>query len=108
VWTASGRNSQAPKWLEGLQRLKRQSFNSFLGCTSYQYQRPTNSQTLVAKDLLGVAPDHGQFYRAGMLYPIGDHWILTVTGCGSRLLMKHSFLEFTRSLRSPIYYAEMH
>jgi 2-polyprenyl-6-methoxyphenol hydroxylase-like FAD-dependent oxidoreductase len=107
VVDASGRNSQAPQWLEALGYAPPQEtvINSFLGYASRWYRRPAGLrsewQTLV------VWPKPPDSPRAGMLYPIkGDRWILTVAGVGRDYppTDEAGFLEFTRSLRSSILY----
>lgn len=107
VVDASGRNSQAPQWLEVLGYVPPQEtlINSFLGYASRWYQRPAGlepeSQTLL------VWPKQPDNPRAGMLYPIeGNRWILTVTGVGRDYppTDEIGFMEFTRSLRSSILY----
>jgi len=105
VVDASGRNSQAPQWLEALGYAPPQEtvINSFLGCQSLVSASdwsPVWWQTLV------VWPKPPDSPRAGMLYPIeGDRWILTVAGVGRDYPpTDEAFLEFTRSLRSSILY----
>lgn len=107
VVDASGRNSQAPQWLEGLGYAPPQetAINSFLGYASRWYQRPVSLRPdWQALLVWPKAPDNP---RGGMLYPIeGDRWILGVTGVGRDYppTDEAGFLEFTRSLRSPILY----
>lgn len=107
VVDASGRNSQAPRWLEaiGYSAPQETLINSFLGYASRWYQRPASLVADSQSLLLWPKPPNSS--RAGMLYPIeGDRWIVSVTGVGRDYppTDENGFLEFTRSLRSSILY----
>lgn len=102
---ASGRGSRTPKWLEGLgyPRVQETVVNAFLGYASRFYRRPAGLPAGRQGIFLQAAPP--KYNRAGVAFPVeGDRWIVTVSG-GSRDYPpsdEAGFLEFVRSLRSPI------
>lgn len=107
VVDATGRNSLTPKWLEdlGYQPPEKTVINSFLGYASRWYQRPEKFNA----DWQGVTitskpPETG---RGGVLYPVeGNRWVVTLAGVGRDYppTDEAGFLDFARSLRSPIIY----
>lgn len=107
VVDATGRNSALPKWLTALsyQAPEVSVINSFLGYASRWYQRPLGFKA----DWQGVTvmskpPEMG---RGGVLYPVeGNRWVVTLGGVGRDYppTDETSFLDFARSLRSPIIY----
>jgi len=97
----------APKWLValGYQPPEKTVINSFLGYASRWYQRPEGFQA----DWQGLTvsskpPEHR---RGGVLYPVeGNRWVVTLGGIGRDYPPNDEagFLDFARSLRSPIIY----
>jgi 2-polyprenyl-6-methoxyphenol hydroxylase-like FAD-dependent oxidoreductase len=107
VVDASGRGSHAPQWLAALGYAPPQEtmVNSFLGYASCWYQRPDSIQGDWKGLLIGSLAPH--IARGGGLYPAeGDRWIASLGGVGKDYppTDEHGFLEFARSLRSPILY----
>ncbi|GAB1542717.1 hypothetical protein NUACC21_53910 [Scytonema sp. NUACC21] len=107
VVDASGRRSSLPKWLEslGYEPPEETVINSFLGYASCWYQRKEAFEA----DWQGLAvvakPPHNR--RAGYIYPIeGNRWLVTLQGVGRDYPPNDEagFLDFARSLRSPILY----
>ncbi len=105
VVDASGRNSSLPKWLEALDYQPPQTtvVNSFLGYATCWYQRPENfNANWQGVTVMSKPPGNG---RGGVLYPVeGNCWVVTLAGVG-RDYPPHDaagFLDFARSLRSPI------
>jgi len=107
VVDATGRNSSMSKWLVALdyQPPTETAINSFLGYASRWYQRPEDFQA----DWQGVTvaskpPDNR---RGGVLYPVeGNRWVVTLGGISRDYPPNDEagFLDFARSLRSPIIY----
>lgn len=107
VVDASGRHSQLPQWLEelGYPPPPETRINSFLGYASRWYQRPNVPDADWKSVVVWPKPPDGS--RAGILYPIEDErWIVTVAGVGGDYppTDEAGFVDFTRSLRSPILY----
>ncbi|MGQ4650654.1 FAD-dependent monooxygenase [Lyngbya aestuarii] len=107
VVDASGRNSSVPKWLETLGYLPPPEtvINSFLGYSTCWYQRPEGLQAdWKALVLTSKPPDNR---RTGILYPVEDNrWAVTLSGVGRDYppTDEAGFLEFARTLSSPIIY----
>lgn len=107
VVDASGRNSAMPKWLAALGYPSPQEtiVNSFLGYASCWYQRPEEfGADWLGATVMSKPPDTG---RGGVLYPVeGNRWVVTLGGIGRDYppTNEAGFLEFARSLRSPIIY----
>jgi 2-polyprenyl-6-methoxyphenol hydroxylase-like FAD-dependent oxidoreductase len=107
VVDASGRDSKAPEWLEelGYERPEEVKINSFLGYATRRYAIPDSfREDWKLLFLQGKAPD---FPRGAALFPIEDNrWIVTVAGVGKDYppTDDDGFLEFARSLRTPILY----
>lgn len=107
VVDASGRASHAPRWLEslGYEPPEETSINSFLGYASRVYRIPPGFHA--DWRLLFLQPNAPATTRGGGLFPIeGDRWIVTVAGAGRDYppTDEAGFLEFARSLRTPILY----
>ena len=106
VVDASGRSSSLPKWLValGYQPPQKTVINSFLGYASRWYQRPEVQADWQGLLVASKPPEHR---RGGVLYPVeGDRWVLTLSGIGRDYppTDEAGFLDFARSLRSPIIY----
>jgi 2-polyprenyl-6-methoxyphenol hydroxylase-like FAD-dependent oxidoreductase len=107
VIDASGRNSQTPQWLKalGFAPPEETVINSFLGYASRWYQRPPNLQSDWQSLLLTTKAPHQT--RGGLLYPIeGDRWIAILSGIAKDYppTDEAGFLDFARTLRSPVFY----
>jgi 2-polyprenyl-6-methoxyphenol hydroxylase-like FAD-dependent oxidoreductase len=107
VVDASGRNSLSPKWLEGIGYAPPQEtvINSFLGYASQLYQPPTDFQSHWQCLYVTVQPPDKT--RGGVIYQVeGNRWILTLIGVGRDYppTDQSDFLDFARSLRSPVIY----
>ncbi|MDM9380181.1 FAD-dependent monooxygenase [Chlorogloeopsis sp. ULAP01] len=104
---ASGRNSSLPKWLADLGYPSPQEtiINSFLGYGSRWYECPDTFQADWKVLTVMYKPPYEQ--RGGVIYPVeGKRWVITVAGIGRDYppTDEAGFLEFVRSLRSPILY----
>ncbi len=107
VVDATGRNSALPKWLAslGYQAPQITVVNSFLGYASRWYQRPEEFRADWQGLLVAAKPP--QERRSGVLYPVeGNRWVVTLGGIGRDYppTDEAGFLNFARSLRSPIIY----
>jgi flavin-dependent dehydrogenase len=107
VVDASGRNSHSPQWLKTMGYTPPQEtvVNSFLGYASRWYQRPTGRQSDWQALMIWPKPPNNT--RSSVLFPIeGDRWVLTMSGVGRDYPPTHEagFLDFARSLRSPVVY----
>lgn len=106
VVDASGRRSQAPKWLQsqGFTPPPETIINPFLGYATRRY-RPLKRQTEWKVMLVSQSPPHNT--RLGYLAQIENgEWIATLGGYGRDYppLDERGFLEFARSLSSPKFY----
>lgn len=107
VVDTSGRNSLLPKWLQqtGHTAPTETAINSFLGYASRWYERPTGFE---AKwKLLAIMAKPPEMKRGGMLFALeGDRLLLTLSGVNHDYPPTDDagFLEFARSLRSPMIY----
>lgn len=104
---ASGRNSQTPQWIKALNYHppEETEINSFLGYASRWYQRPTNIQNDFEALYLLPKPPH--LTRGGGYYPVEENcWIVTLIGVARDYppTDEVGFLEFARTLRSPLLY----
>lgn len=104
---ASGRNSSLPKWLEklGYPAPSETVIDASLGYTTRWYERPAHWQA--DWKMLFVSPEPPHQPRCGVLVPIeGDHWLLSLYGFGRDYppTDEVGFLEFARTLHSPILY----
>lgn len=107
VVDASGRNSQAPNWLEsmGYQAPAKTEINSFLGYSTRWYERPQDLE--VDWQGIGVSykPPHDK--RGGIVLPVeGNCWAVTLAGIARDYppTDDEGFLDYARSLRNPIIY----
>lgn len=103
----SGRNSALPKWLEelGYPTPSATVIDAFFGYTTRWYERPANWQA--DWKMLFVLPTPPHEPRCGVLGPVeGDRWLLSLYGFGRDYppTDEVGFLEFARTLRSPILY----
>ncbi|OWY65695.1 2-polyprenyl-6-methoxyphenol hydroxylase-like oxidoreductase [cyanobacterium TDX16] len=104
---ASGRNSALPKWLEelGYSTPSETVIDAFFGYTTRWYERPADLQA--DWKILVVLPKPPHESRCGVLSPIeGDRWLLSLYGFGRDYppTDEIGFLEFARTLHSPILY----
>ncbi len=107
VVDASGRNSQSPQFLETMSYASPQQtvIKPFLGYASRWFQRPTDLKTDWRCVYVTVQPPNNS--RGGVIYQIEDNrWIVVLIGVGRDYPPNNEagFLEFARSLRSPILY----
>jgi len=107
VVDASGRNSNASKWLEALGYAPPEEtyVNSHLGYASRTYRHPERFD----RDWKGLnaqaAPP--EFTRGGVLLPLeGNRWMVTLSGVGGDYppTDEAGFMDFARSLRTPLLY----
>lgn len=106
VVDASGRGSRMPRWLAdlGLPTPREVRVDPGLGYASRQYEIPGHQADWKALLINAKAPD---VPRGGNLFRIeGDRWIATLVGAGGQQppVTEDGFLEFARSLRSPLLY----
>ena len=105
VVDASGRNSRAPAWLGaiGYPPPPESVVNAFLGYSSRVYARPDGFGADWKAIVLTSRPPKAK--RAGVLFPInGGLWHVTLVGTGHDYppTDEAGFVEFARTLRSPI------
>jgi 2-polyprenyl-6-methoxyphenol hydroxylase-like FAD-dependent oxidoreductase len=106
VVDASGRNSRSPEWLEkmGYGTPTETVVNSFLGYASRWYQMP-EEQTDWKVLMVTSRPPHHK--RGAVIYPVeGNQFVLTLAGIARDYppTDEAGFLEFARSLRTPMVY----
>jgi 2-polyprenyl-6-methoxyphenol hydroxylase-like FAD-dependent oxidoreductase len=104
---ASGRGSRAPHWLKelGHEIPEQVVVDASLGYTSRVFRR--SGKLPDGRYGAYVQPAPPENNRGGVLFPIeGDRWILTLAGYGGDCppTDEDGFMNFTRSLRSPIIY----
>lgn len=104
---ASGRNSSLPQWLEelGYPTPDETVIDAFFGYTTRWYERPAHWQA--DWKVLLVLPKPPYESRCGVLKPIeGGRWLLSLYGFGRDYppTDEIGFLEFARTLHSPILY----
>jgi 2-polyprenyl-6-methoxyphenol hydroxylase-like FAD-dependent oxidoreductase len=107
VVDASGRNSHTPDWLDvlGYGRPRESRIDSGLGYASRRYRLP-DAAVNGWKNIL-LMPDPPHTARGGVLYPVENgRWMATLGGLGEDCppTDEAGFLEFARSLRSPVMY----
>jgi 2-polyprenyl-6-methoxyphenol hydroxylase-like FAD-dependent oxidoreductase len=107
VVDASGRNSNASKWLEALGYAPPEEtyINSHLGYASRVYRRP--QQFDGDWKGLNAQATPPEVTRGGVLLPLeGDRWMATLSGVGGDYppTDEEGFMEFARSLRTPMLY----
>ncbi len=107
VVDASGRNSNASKWLEALGYTPPEEtyINSHLGYASRVYRRPERFDG----DWKGLNAQATppEVTRGGVLLPLeGDRWMVTLSGVGGDYppTDEEGFMDFARSLRTTILY----
>ncbi len=103
---ASGRNSNAAGWLEelGYEPPEETVVDSRLGYASRIYERSEVVSDWKALLVQAAPPD---VTRGGVLYPIeGGRWIAGLSGVGGDYppTDEEGFMEFARSLRTPMLY----
>jgi 2-polyprenyl-6-methoxyphenol hydroxylase-like FAD-dependent oxidoreductase len=104
---ASGRNSNASRWLEelGYESPEETVVDARLGYASRLYERSEYSARDWKALLVQAAPP--DITRGGVLYPIeGGRWIAGLSGVGGDYppTDEEGFMEFARSLRTPLLY----
>ncbi|MCM3873510.1 MAG: hypothetical protein ND895_22735 [Pyrinomonadaceae bacterium] len=107
VVDATGRASRAPRWLEelGYTAPKETIINAHLGYASRLYRIPDDFSADWKCAFVQAAPPKRK--RGGILFTVeGDRWLVTLIGGGRDYPPTDdaAFLEFARSLRSPIIY----
>jgi 2-polyprenyl-6-methoxyphenol hydroxylase-like FAD-dependent oxidoreductase len=107
VIDASGRDSHAPEWLEriGYARPDEIKINAFLGYATRRYAIP--EQFAADWKVLFLQGKPPEFLRGAGLFPIeGNRWVVTLGGTGKDYPPTDDagFLEFARSLRTPVLY----
>ena len=105
VVDASGRNSQTPDWLGvlGYQSPNETVINSFLGYASRMYEPSPDDERDWKAVFYMTQPPHGT--RTGVIFPVErGRWQVTLVGVGRDYppTDDDGFLEFARSLRSPV------
>ncbi|MDQ3257596.1 MAG: FAD-dependent monooxygenase, partial [Acidobacteriota bacterium] len=107
VVDASGRGSRAPQWLASLGYAPPAEtvINGFLGYASRLYQPPAGFKADWKCLYIQAAPPNRT--RAGLLFPVeGGRWLVTLSGGGRDYppTDEAGFVEFARSLASPMLY----
>jgi 2-polyprenyl-6-methoxyphenol hydroxylase-like FAD-dependent oxidoreductase len=107
VVDASGRNSDASRWLAelGYEPPEETVVDSHLGYASRLYERAEDGSRDWKALLVQAAPP--EVTRGGVLYPIeGGRWIAGLSGVGGDYppTDEEGFMEFARSLRTPMLY----
>lgn len=107
VIDASGRNSNAPNWLQslGYDRPTQTAIDSFLGYSSRWYQSLSGEP--FDYKVLYIIPSAPDCPRGAVLYQVeGNYWIVTLIGVGRDYppTDEAGFLDFAQSLRSPEIY----
>jgi 2-polyprenyl-6-methoxyphenol hydroxylase-like FAD-dependent oxidoreductase len=107
VVDASGRDSHTPRWLEalGYEPPAETRINSFLSYASRYYAPPAGFQADWKGLFFNAKPP--RMPRGGALFPVeGGRWLVTLAGIGGDAppLDDAGFLDFARTLRSPIMY----
>ncbi|HWS85365.1 MAG TPA: hypothetical protein VN282_00100 [Pyrinomonadaceae bacterium] len=107
VVDATGRGSRAPRWLEelGYEAPEETVVNGFLGYASRLYRVPNGAAADWKGAYVQLAPPAQT--RGGIMLPVeGGRWLVTLIG-GDRDYPpadEEGFLEFARSLASPVIY----
>lgn len=107
VVDASGRDSQAPRWLAslGYPPILQTVINSFAGYASRIYQRPAHFSQNWKTLFIRPSPPHGT--RGGAIIPIeGDRWHVTLMGIDRDYppTNEAGFLDFAHSLPAPQFF----
>jgi 2-polyprenyl-6-methoxyphenol hydroxylase-like FAD-dependent oxidoreductase len=104
---AGGRRSRAPEWLEALGYAgpAETVVDARVGYTTRLYRPPAGWQADWKRLLILLRPPHGP--RGGVLLPVeGGRWLVTLVGAMGDYppTDEAGFLEFARSLSSPLLY----
>jgi 2-polyprenyl-6-methoxyphenol hydroxylase-like FAD-dependent oxidoreductase len=104
---ASGRASKAPQWLQalGFPTPEETLINAHMGYASRLYRRPAGWRAEWKAAYSQAAPP--QQPRAGIIFPVeNDCWMVSLAGGGGDYppTDEAGFLEFARSLPSPLIY----
>lgn len=107
VVDTSGRNSDAPRWLQalGYPLPKETVVNARLGYATRLYEQPDGFAEDWKALYVQVAPP--EITRGGTLFPLeGNRWICTLAGTGGDYppTDERGFMEFAHSLRTPLLY----
>lgn len=107
VVDASGRNSDAPRWLGklGYAPPEETYVNAHPGYATRLFERPENSTRDWKIIFVQAAPP--EHNRGGIMFPVeGGRWICSLIGMGGDYAPtdEDGFMEFARSLRSPMLY----
>ena len=107
VVDARGCRSSLPQWLEtlGYPSPEETAINSFLGYSTCWFKQPQNFQADWKVLMISHEPPKNK--RTGVIYPVeGDRWVVVLSSVGQDSLPtdQASFLEFARSLQSPLLY----
>jgi 2-polyprenyl-6-methoxyphenol hydroxylase-like FAD-dependent oxidoreductase len=107
VVDASGRDSDAPQWLEalGFSLPQETVISSNAGYATRIYRRPAHAPADVKAIYIQSAPPHNT--RGGIILPMeGDRWHVTMIGMAGDVppTDEAGYLEFARSLPSPVLY----
>lgn len=107
VVDASGRRSQAPKWLASLKLMPPEEWciNAFVGYTTRIYQQPANFAAAWKRLYVRPTPPDGK--RGGIILPEENgRWVVTLFGIAGDYppTDETGFLAFARSLPTPQFY----
>lgn len=110
VLDATGRRSQAPRWLAELDGQRAEgvgetTVDSGLAYSTQVYQAPPELAAAIPAIMLHPRPVPGQPDQGATLYPVEDgRWVVTLTGTrgGEPPGSEAGFPEFARSLRNPV------
>ena len=106
VVDASGRNSRAPWWLKtlGYPPPEETRINAHPGYATRLFERPEDPGRGWKVLFVQVAPP--EHNRGGIMFPIeGGRWMCSLVGMGGDYApTDEGFIEFARSLRSPMLY----
>jgi 2-polyprenyl-6-methoxyphenol hydroxylase-like FAD-dependent oxidoreductase len=110
VVDASGRNSNTSRWLKdlGYEPPEETVIDARLGYASRLYERSEGSASYWKALLVHAVPP--DVMRGGVLFPIeGRRWIAGLFGLGGDYppTDEEGFMEFARSLRTPMFYEEI-
>jgi 2-polyprenyl-6-methoxyphenol hydroxylase-like FAD-dependent oxidoreductase len=108
VIDASGRESKALEWLRdlGYGETPEETVNSFLGYATRWYEAPQDLQYDWQTLLIGTRPDEGQMRGGSIFHVEGDRWAVILVGVNKDYppTDEDEFVEFARSLASPVLY----
>ncbi|MCP2337438.1 2-polyprenyl-6-methoxyphenol hydroxylase-like FAD-dependent oxidoreductase [Actinomadura rupiterrae] len=106
VVDASGRRSEAAKWLAelGYPAPTVERYDAGFGYSSRYYKLPDSARRDWKAIYIQTSPS---MPRGGVLVPVeGGRWMATLLGCGEHIppTKDDQFLDYARSLRSPVLY----